>query len=125
MNEGKDKRIATGRAGEAAALKYLKRQGYYLVARNYRCRLGEIDLIMKQENKLAFIEVRSRSSSTFGFPQESIRADKLARLRRIIQYYLGYELKGIWKGTVSIEVVAVTFDSRGRLEKIEHIDEIG
>ena len=121
MKTGKDRRAATGRAGEAAALEYLTRKGYVLITRNYRCRLGEVDLIMRQGEKLAFIEVRSRSGDGFGLPQESVRAEKVARIHRIAQYFLSYELKGSWKGEVNLEVVAVRFDPGGGLKKIEHI----
>jgi putative endonuclease len=117
----RDGRNATGRAGEAAALEYLTRKGYQLIARNYRCRLGEVDLIMRQGEKLAFIEVRSRRGESFGTPQESVRPEKVARIQRIAQYFLSYELKGSWSGPVNLEVVAVRFDPGGGLKRIEHI----
>lgn len=124
MKESRDRRSSTGRAGEAAALEYLLHRGYSLLTRNYRCRLGEMDLIMRRGEKIAFVEVRSRRGVGFGQPQESIRSEKLARLQRIAQYYLGYELKGTWKGLVNIEVVAVTFHGDGQVKSIEHISDV-
>ncbi|NPV92100.1 MAG: YraN family protein [Firmicutes bacterium] len=124
MKGSGDGRLATGRAGEATALEYLTQKGYVLITRNYRCRLGEVDLIMKQGEKLAFIEVRSRSGEGFGLPQESVRAEKVARIQRIAQYFLSRELRGNWQGPVNLEMVAVRFGPGGTLKKIEHITDL-
>lgn len=78
----------TGRLGEEVALRYLSRQGYQIVERNYRCRLGEIDLVAREGKELVFIEVKTRSSTRFGLPQEAVNRDKQWRLSRLAQYYL-------------------------------------
>ena len=117
-------RSSTGRAGEDAALKYLNSRDYQLLARNYRCHLGEVDLIMRRGDRLVFVEVRSKSGTRFGLPQESVGAAKLSRLRRIAEYYLGFELRGGWPGPVGLEVVAVSFSPSGQVERIEHITDI-
>lgn len=78
----------TGKQAEDAALDYLQRQGLTLITRNYRCRRGEVDLIMEQGRTLVFVEVRYRASSRFGSALESVDARKQTRLLHAAQHYL-------------------------------------
>lgn len=78
----------TGKQAEDAALDYLQRQGLTLVARNYRCRSGEVDLIMEQGRTLVFVEVRYRANPRFGGALESVDARKQAKLLHCAQHYL-------------------------------------
>jgi putative endonuclease len=71
---------ARGAAAEDAAQRFLERQGLKLVARNFRCPGGELDLVMRERDTLALVEVRSRGRSDFGSAAESITARKRARL---------------------------------------------
>lgn len=77
-----------GQAGEDAALAYLQQQGLLLVMRNFRCKAGEIDLVMAAANTLVFVEVRQRASSRFGGAGASIGAAKQRRLILTAQFYL-------------------------------------
>lgn len=77
-----------GELHEREAETFLKRSGLTLVARNWRCRLGEIDLIMKDGATLVFVEVRKRGSAHFGGALASIGAQKQAKLQRAIGLYL-------------------------------------
>jgi putative endonuclease len=77
-----------GIAAEALAAGYLEERGLKIVARNYRCRLGEIDLIARQGGTTVFVEVRSRKSSAFGGAAASITARKRTRLVRAARHYL-------------------------------------
>jgi putative endonuclease len=78
-----------GRWGEAAASGYLERQGYLIVARNARTRYGEIDLIVQRESTgLVFVEVKTRSSLSFGNPEEAVDSRKLDHLVSAAQAYL-------------------------------------
>jgi putative endonuclease len=79
---------AAGRAAEALAARFLEREGLEIVARNYRCRVGEIDLIARDGDTLAFIEVRLRGSSAFGGAGASIDAAKQRRILRAARHYL-------------------------------------
>ncbi|WP_166396602.1 YraN family protein [Rubrobacter marinus] len=65
-------RRATGELGESLALGYLVRKGYELVERNYRTRHGEIDLILRGEDVLVFVEVKARRGRGFGDPLEAV-----------------------------------------------------
>lgn len=83
-----DGRKSLGKAGEDLAERYLKRQGYAIVARNYRCPLGEIDLIAVNKRVVVFVEVKTRRVDTSGAPLESVNAVKQRRLKRIALHYL-------------------------------------
>lgn len=78
----------TGFAAEASAREYLVTQGMTWVESNYRCRLGEIDLIMQDKNYLVFVEVRSRASKTYGGALESITYSKQQKLLKTASHYL-------------------------------------
>jgi putative endonuclease len=79
---------AIGDAGEDAALSYLSERGLKLVERNFRCKGGEIDLIMQDRDVLVFVEVRARANTTHGGAAASITARKQARLILAAQVFL-------------------------------------
>lgn len=78
----------TGDAAEALAERFLQAQGLTTIARNYRCRAGEIDLIMRDRDSVVFVEVRLRRSSAFGGAGASIDVAKQRRLILAAQHYL-------------------------------------
>jgi len=106
-----------GIQGETAAAAYLEREGYQLLERNYRCPLGEIDLVAADGGEIVFIEVRTRSSVTFGTPQESVDGRKQMRLRRLAAYYLTG--KGWAERPCRFDVVAVMLDRQEQVTGIE------
>lgn len=77
-----------GEKGERLALQFLQRNGYKIITRNFSCRLGEIDIIARQGKVTVFIEVKTRSSSNFGLPQDSIKARKIKHMFRCAQFYI-------------------------------------
>ena len=79
---------ATGDRAETLAAEYLRRRKLILLTRNYLCKSGEIDLIMRDGDTLVFVEVRHRRSSSFGGALESIDGRKQAKLRRTAEHYL-------------------------------------
>lgn len=81
------KQIA-GQAGEDAALVYLQRQGLQLVERNFRCKSGEIDLIVRDRDTLVFVEVRKRADARFGGAAASVTSHKQRRLIRAAHFFL-------------------------------------
>jgi putative endonuclease len=80
--------ISKGACAEQLAAHFLQQQGLKLLQQNYRCRLGEIDLILQDGDTLVFTEVRLRSRSDFGGAAASIDARKQAKLVRAAQHYL-------------------------------------
>jgi putative endonuclease len=83
-----DRGMAKGARAEALAAAFLAERGLQMVARNFRTRLGEIDLIARDGNTLVFVEVRQRRSGTFGGAAASITAAKRARLIAAARLYL-------------------------------------
>lgn len=77
-----------GAAGEDAVAEWYLANGYEIVARNWRCRDGELDLIVRLGRLFVFCEVKSRASDRFGAPVEAITPTKQARLRRLAARYL-------------------------------------
>lgn len=77
-----------GDSAEALAASFLQRRGLKILARNYRCRFGEIDLVAESGPVLVFVEVRARRSEAFGGPAESITAAKRHRLVAAARHYL-------------------------------------
>lgn len=87
MTERTPAQVAGGSAEEKAA-EFLQRQGYAIVRRNYRTRLGEIDLIASDGDGLVFVEVRMRNGAGFGSALESITPNKKKRIIAAAKYYL-------------------------------------
>ena len=77
-----------GAEAEAMAAAFLERKGLRVLARNYRCRLGEIDLVVRDGDTTVFVEVRQRASQAFGGAAASITAKKRGRLVRAARHYL-------------------------------------
>jgi putative endonuclease len=85
---------AVGRYGEDVALRALLDAGMSLVARNWRCPSGEIDLIAQDGDVLVFCEVKTRRSTAFGDPAEAVSPAKAARLRRLAHLWLSSQRAG-------------------------------
>lgn len=79
---------AVGTSFEEKAAAYLSKNGYQILHKNFRCRLGEIDLIGTNDSYLCFIEVKYRSGLTRGFPSEAITSLKIKRITRTAQFYM-------------------------------------
>ncbi len=105
-------RRATGARGEALATEYLRRAGYTILRANWRCRIGEIDIIAQDGPALVFVEVRTRTSSKLGSAEESVTAVKQRRLAQLAQTYLVFlESAGRpWPGPWRIDVIALEVD---------------
>lgn len=79
----------TGDRGEDIACRYLESRGYHILARNYLCRLGELDIIAysPSERVLSFVEVKTRNTAAFGYPSEFVDKKKQRILKRTAEYY--------------------------------------
>jgi putative endonuclease len=108
-----------GQLGEDAAADYLQRQGYLILARNWRCSAGEIDVVAQDGQTVVFVEVRARRGDRFGTPEESITPEKQARLLEVAQTYLQEAclVDQDWR----IDVVAIEMDRRGRIKRLNLI----
>jgi putative endonuclease len=86
-----DRRRQLGTDGEARAGAWYEAQGWTVLARNWRCRDGEIDLVVTRDRVVAFCEVKTRTSDAFGVPAEAVTATKQRRLRRLAGRWLSDE----------------------------------
>ncbi|MFH0986008.1 MAG: YraN family protein [Candidatus Omnitrophota bacterium] len=98
-------RISLGDRGETAACNFLKEKGYEILEKNYRCKLGEIDVIARRAGRLAFIEIKTRTSDRFGMPQEAVGLRKQEKIFKIAAWYL--KEKRLERTPVAFDVVAV------------------
>lgn len=101
------KRHSLGIQGEEIAARFLKKKGYKVLTRNYRTRMGEIDIIAKKNHTLCFVEVRTRRSDRFGAAGESIDRKKRRHLEQTALHYLQSVLP--WEGEIRFDVVTITF----------------
>ena len=108
-----------GAAAEALAAEFLQSRGLSIVARNYRCRGGEIDLIARDGETLIFVEVRLRSGVAFGGPAASITAAKKRRLAFAAAHYLGRLNR---EPPCRFDAVLLPALDRGRIEWLVDID---
>jgi putative endonuclease len=77
-----------GKYGEKVALEYLLKKGYELVEQNYSIDIGEIDLIMRDKDRLVFVEVKYKYNDKLGIPEEMIGKSKLAQVKRVAEIYV-------------------------------------
>lgn len=108
-----------GVAGEAAALEHLRDAGMSVIARDWRCRLGQIDVVALDGDTVVVVEVKARRGVAFGLPQEAVDARKQRKLRLLAGAYLA--ATGRRGGAVRIDVVALLLDSHLRVVRCEHI----
>lgn len=111
-----------GRRGEATAEAHLLSLGYHFLARNYRCRAGEIDLIFLDGETVVFVEVKARSGYGFGMPQEAVDRRKRRKIILSAGWFLAE--RGWDDRLVRFDVVAVTPDPLDRTRpggRVEHI----
>ena len=109
-------RVRLGRQGEMLARQYLLDAGYRILATNYRCPWGEIDIIAQEGAELVFVEVRTRRSSGYGSPQESITPEKVEHLHAAAQDYLQNHAPGPRPDELNwrIDLVSVRFNVKAR-----------
>jgi putative endonuclease len=118
--KAEDGRRVLGRWGESVAATHLEAKGYVILERNWRCRLGEIDLVAQTGETLVFVEVKTRRGRDFGMPEEGVTLRKSQKLLAIGQQYVfDHALEDVnWR----IDLVAVELDKRGKLLRCEHVE---
>ncbi len=99
-----DTKQQAGRRGEDLAAAYLEEQGYTVIVRNYRCRKAEVDLIVRKNDWLVFVEVKARTSEAFGYPESFVDARKAALLMQAAEEFIH---ASNWHGHVRFDVVSV------------------
>lgn len=109
---------AVGAFGERLARQYLEEDGYQILATNWRCSLGELDLVaLDRAGTLASVEVKTRTSDAYGTPATAVTHAKLARLRRLTAAYLREHPH---RGPVRVDVIAVLVPRTGA-PRLDHL----
>ena len=118
-----DERRGVGRRGEDLAARYVERFGWAVLARNWRCRYGELDIIAADADRtVVFVEVKTRSGDGFGGLPEAVTPVKVRRLRRLAGLWLAAQDTG-WAG-VRIDVIGVRVGRR-RTPEVLHLRGVG
>ena len=121
-NEEKTAAVSIGALGEEAAVKALKKQKYKIIERNYRTKMGEIDIIAKDGEYTVFVEVRLRKSNDFGSPADTIDERKQHKIIKTAQLYAVE--KGIYDTPMRFDAVLINAQTDGEKlinEKIQII----
>lgn len=118
--------IKIGKIGENHAEQFLSSQFYEIIAKNFYCRYGEIDLIavdILNNQELVFVEVKTRISSKFGEPEESVNYKKRQHIIKTALHFLNSSRRKAprsWR----VDAIAVKLDKRNRLKEIRHLKNI-
>jgi len=123
--EGADP-AGAGRRGEKLAVRHLRRNGFKILARNYRCPAGEADIVAldrrtrthRGDGVIAFVEVKTRTSDRYTDPESAVDAAKRRRLRRVAEYYLAARHAQAF--AVRFDVVSVVLPADGKA-RVRHI----
>jgi putative endonuclease len=112
MEVSRRDRIQLGRDGESAAVRYLEGLGWRIIARGFRWRRGEIDVIARDGKTLVFAEVKTRTDLNFGPPEQSVTIAKRRQIRRVAAAFLA--VNRAESEPCRFDVLAVEFDAAGR-----------
>lgn len=109
-----------GSYGEKIARSYLRRKNFRIVAKNYRCRLGEIDIVAEKRDVLVFVEVKTRLNKRFGEPFEAVTKKKQKKLRRLGEYFL--MRNRLWDRAIRFDIISIVIDPGGLINELVHIE---
>jgi len=99
-------KITTGKEGEKIAAAFLKKNGYRISEINFRCVLGEIDIIARDKGEIVFIEVKTRKSEELGYPEQAVGIRKQKKMSQLALWYL--QKNNITDSGARFDVVAIT-----------------
>lgn len=108
-----------GREGEDIAVDYLTKKNFRIIERNYRCRMGEVDIIGIFFRELVFIEVKTRSNISFGYPYEAVDSRKILKIRRVAQNFISE--RKLYNMDVRFDIISIILN-KDDFPKIEHIE---
>lgn len=111
----------TGNRGEELAGEYLTKKGFLIEERNFRIRMGELDIVGWDGETLVFVEVKTKIGHDFGEPEEMVGQRKLAQVRRMGELYMwGRRIEAPCR----VDVVAIVLKENGEVEKLEHYEAV-
>ena len=106
MPDGRPTTIATGARSEQLAVTFLESRGYLIVERNFKTKIGELDIIARDRDILVFVEVRSRANDDFGSALDAVHAEKRQKVSRMAQQYIAWRRPAF--EAARFDVVAIT-----------------
>ena len=124
----KKKKSNLGQLGEKAAVKYLKKKGYRIIALNFQNikgrRVGEIDIIAKEKDQIVFVEVKTRELEDYGdtLPEENITRQKLYKLQKIAEVYI--KENNLWDYSYRFDAISVWISQDRKIAKVKHLESI-
>ena len=107
-----------GDYGENIAKLFLEEKGYTILEVNFRYKRGEIDIIAETEDSLIFIEVKFRSSSAYGFPEEVVTETKINLIQKVAEHYIE---KNNWNKNIRFDIISIV--ERNNKRQIEHFED--
>lgn len=99
-----------GQTGEEKSVRHLRKQGYEILERNYRCPPAEVDIICRKEDELIFVEVKSRSQNTFEIENWGLSKPQM---QRIINSAYDYMAQKNWEGSFRFDIITIAFSVEG------------
>jgi putative endonuclease len=102
-------KIITGQQGEKIASDFLKKNGYKILETNFRCSLGEIDIIAREKEEIVFVEVKTRKSGEWGYPEQAVGIKKQKKLSQLALLY--FQKKNLTNFKARFDVVAITLST--------------
>lgn len=112
-----------GRAGEQIAARYLTREGYVLLSRNWRCQHGELDIVALDHDEIVVVEVKTRTSERFGHPFEAIDRRKLARVWRLAMWWCATNHDAAHGAPIRVDAIGLTGRGDGTF-RLEHLRDL-
>ena len=110
-------RHKTGKIGEDIATRYLEQIGYEIIQRNFECKIGEIDIIAKDNEEIVFVEVKTRASALYGLPKDAVDRTKKKHIYRSAEFYI--YIRHLENYPVRIDVIEV-YKKQGKF-MVHHI----
>lgn len=112
-----------GKIGEEIAVRYLRKEKYYIVERNYRNKFGEIDIIAAKDNYTVFIEVKSRSSENYIKLAQNLYYNQIYNIKRAAIYY--FSEKNLHLSAIRFDLIALQIDPQAKkIDKLKHFKNI-
>lgn len=103
--------LSLGKSGEELAVSLLKENGYKIIERNFRTKIGEIDIVARDKDTISFVEVKLRNSDRFGLPQEALTTFKRRQISKVALTYL--KQKNLLDKKARFDVVSIILSKEG------------
>lgn len=113
------RRINIGKQGETLAEDYLRQQNYKIVEKNFRCKLGEIDIIAKDRHLVVFVEVRTKTSDAYGPAYNTVTYSKRKQVKRVALYYISKH--NLVNTQFRFDVIGIILNPQTGHHHIDHI----